>query len=164
MADTHTLLAKQGYASVMLVPADEGLREMYRKMGYEDGTGIGELTCTAGDFPARLRSIGAEEYAALRRRFLPEKSVLQEGISLTFLAAQAQLFSGPDFLLAAWREENVLHGMELLGNTAAAPQILHSLGCETGHFQIPGNTRPFAMIRKLQETAQTPEYFGLAFE
>ena len=164
MADTHTLLAKQGYASVMLVPADEGLREMYRKMGYEDGTCIGELTCTAGDFPTRLRSIGAEEYAALRRKFLPEKAVLQEGCNLTFLAAQAQLFAGPDFLLAAWREGNLLHGMELLGSAEAAPRILHSLGCETGRFQIPGSSKLFAMLHKLQENAQIPEYFGLAFE
>ena len=32
MADVHTLLAQQGYDSVILVPADEGLREMYRKI------------------------------------------------------------------------------------------------------------------------------------
>ena len=33
----------------MLVPADEGLREMYRKMGYGDCTTIGKISCTAGD-------------------------------------------------------------------------------------------------------------------
>ena len=36
MADVHSLLQQQGYAGVMLVPAEKGLREMYRKMGFQD--------------------------------------------------------------------------------------------------------------------------------
>ena len=148
----------------MLVPADEDLRIMYRKMGYEDCTRIGTLTCTAGEFPVQVRNIDAGEYAALRRKLLPEKAVLQEGVQLPFLAAQAQLFAGEDFLLAAWLDGEMLHGMELLGNTAAAPGILRALGCEKGVFQIPGNSKPFAMIHKIQEQAVIPEYFGFAFD
>jgi len=164
MADVHTLLKSQDYASVMLVPADEGLREMYRKMGYDDCTTITSLSCAASDSAAEIRNVGAEEYAALRRTLLPKNSVLQEGISLTFLAAQAQLFAGDDFLLAAWREEDMLHGMELLGNAAAAPGILRALGCNTGNFQIPGAEKAFAMIHKLRNNAVTPEYFGFSFD
>jgi predicted GNAT family N-acyltransferase len=164
MADVHSLLTQQGYAGVMLVPAEEGLREMYRKMGYEDCTRIGSLSCNAGVSPVQIRNIGIEEYAALRRQLLPEGSVLQEGVQLPFLAAQAQLFAGADFLLAAYLDGEKLHGMELLGNSAAAPGILRALGCETGIFQIPGEEKPFAMIHKLQKNAATPKYFGLAFE
>lgn len=164
MEDVHALLKQRQYASVLLVPADDGLREMYRKLGYEDCTAVSELSCSTGNSALELRSIGKEEYAALRRALLPERGVLQEGINLTFLAAQAQLFAGEDFLLAAWREGETLHGMELLGNTAAAPGILRALGCETGTFQIPGTEKPFAMIRKLRESAVLPRYFGLAFE
>ena len=164
MADVHSLLESRGYDSVMLVPADEDLRVMYRKMGYEDCTTIGSLTCTAGDFPVEIRNIDIEEYAALRRKLLPEKAVLQEGVQLSFLAAQAQLFAGEDFLLAAYLEEETLHGLELLGNVEAAPGILRALGCEKGIFQIPGNDKPFAMIHKLQEDSITPNYFGFAFD
>ena len=164
MADVHALLKEHGYDSVMLVPADEGLREMYRKLGYEDCTGISELTCTAGETSLELRNVSPEEYAALRRKLLPEVSVLQEGIQLPFLAAQAQLFAGQDFLLAAWREEDMLHGMELLGNTNAAPGILRALGCGQGIFQIPGKEKPFAMIHKLTEDAVSPGYFGFSFD
>lgn len=164
MEDVHELLKNQGYANVMLVPADEGLREMYRKLGYEDCTTITELSCTAADSAVEVRNISIEEYVSLRRKLLPEKAVLQEGIQLPFLAAQAQLFAGKDFLLAAWREENLLHGMELLGNAAAAPGILRALGCEQGKFQIPGAEKPFAMIHKLQNNAVTPEYFGFSFD
>lgn len=164
MADVHTLLKDNGYASVMLVPADAGLREMYRKMGYEDCTSVGERSCTAGETAAEIRSITADEYAALRRKFLPECGVLQEGQNLTFLAAQAQLFAGQDFLLAAYLEGETLHAMELLGNPEAAPGILRALGCETGKFQIPGTEKPFAMLHKLTKTAVTPSYFGFSFD
>jgi len=164
MADVHALLKEQGYASAMLVPADEGLRQMYRKMGYEDCTRIGKLSCVAGETAADIRIVGTEEYAALRRAMLPENAVLQENVNLTFLAAQVQLFAGQDFLLAAYLEKETLHGMELLGNPAAAPGILRALGCETGEFQIPGEEKPFAMLHKLTEHAVTPVYFGFSFD
>ena len=164
MEDVHTLLKARGYDSVMLVPADEGLREMYRKLGYEDCTSVGKLSCAAGETAVEIHNVGTEEYAALRRELLPENAVLQEGLQLPFLAAQAQLFAGADFLLAAWLEGNTLHGMELLGNTNAAPGILRALGCEKGIFQTPGATEPFAMIHKLQDSAVVPNHFGFSFD
>ena len=164
MTDVHTLLKIRGYASVMLVPADAGLREMYRKLGYDDCTSVSTIACTAGGTAAEICSIGIEEYAALRRNFLPEGSVLQEGIQLPFLAAQAQLFAGRNFLLAAWLEGDTLHGMELLGDLHAAPGILRALGCSNGVFQVPGQDKPFAMICKLTENAVTPGYFGFSFD
>jgi GNAT superfamily N-acetyltransferase len=121
MEEVHTLLQARGYDSVMLVPADEDLRKMYRKMGYEDCTRISRLSCSAGKTPVQIRNVGTDEYAALRHQLLPEGGVLQEGVQLAFLAAQAQLFAGADFLLAAYLDGQKLHGMELLGNSAAAP-------------------------------------------
>lgn len=164
MADTHAHLKDKGYSSVMLVPADQGLREMYRKMGYENCTTVGNLSCTAAEKSAEIRCISHDEYAVLRRKLLPEDSVLQEDIQLPFLAAQAQLFAGPDFLLAAYLEGEILHGMELLGNPEAAPGIVKALGCTHGIFQIPGMETPFAMIHKLTETAVSPAYLGFSFD
>jgi len=164
MANVHALLKDQGYASVMLVPADEGLRNMYRKLGYEDCTTIGKLSCAAGNTAAEIRNVDTEEYASLRKTLLPDGGVLQEGTQLPFLAAQAQLFAGADFLLAAWLEGETLRGMELLGNAEAAPGIVRALGCKQGVFQIPGNQQPFAMIHKLTENAVTPTYLGFSFD
>ena len=164
MEDVHVLLKAQNYDSVMLVPADEGLREMYRKLGYEDCTSVGKLSCATGESAVEIRNVSVEEYAALRRELLPDNAVLQEGIQLPFLAAQAQLFAGADFLLAAFLDQDRLHGMELLGKKAAAPGILRALGCETGSFQIPGREIPFAMIHKLSENAVSPDYFGFSFD
>lgn len=164
MEHVHILLKDQGYASVMLVPADEGLRQMYRKLGYEDCTSIGTLSCKAGEAAVEIHNIETEEYALLRRKLLPARSVLQEGIQLPFLAAQAQLFAGEDFLLAAYLEGETLHGMELLGNPDAAPGILKALGCADGSFQIPGAEIPSAMIHKLTQQAVSPAYFGFSFD
>lgn len=164
MADVHSLLKDRGYAGVMLVPADEGLRQMYGKMGYEDCTTVSRLRCAASSQAAAMRSVDPQEYAALRRKLLPENGVLQEGLSLSFLAAQAQLFAGEDFILAAYLEEDTLQGMELLGNAEAAPGIVRSFGCAEGIFQIPGREIPFAMLHKLQENAEKPSYFGFSFD
>ncbi len=164
MADVHGLLAERGYASVMLVPASTGLREMYRKMGYEDCTTVSEISCSPGETAVKIRNIDKEEYAPLRRKLLPEQGVVQEEQNLAFLAAQTQLLAGDDFLLAAFLEEDTLQGMELLGNISAAPGILRALGCTAGKFQIPGSDRAFAMLHKLKEHAAIPSYFGLAFE
>lgn len=164
MDNVHGYLRNQGYASVMLVPADADLRVMYRKMSYADCTTIDQLVCDANETAVQIQTIDAEEYATLRHKALPEDAVLQEGLQLPFLAAQAQLFAGEDFLLAAWLEEDVLHGMELLGNPEAAPGIVKALGCKKGIFQVPGDAEPFAMIHKLTADAVTPSYFGFSFD
>lgn len=164
MEDVHAHLAAGGYSSVMLVPADAELRQMYRKMGYEDCTTIGVLSCGAGETAVEIRNVNTQEYALLRRQLIPEGSVLQEGIQLSFLAAQTQMFAGNDFLLAAYLEAETLHGMELLGNPDAAPGIVKALGCREGKFQIPGQEKSFAMIHKLTKEAVTPNYFGFSFD
>lgn len=164
MEDTHEHLQKLGYAGVLLVPAEEGLRSMYRKMGYETCTTVSEFSCPAGEEAATLRTVSPEEYASLRRQYLPEGGVIQEKENLTFLAAQAELLAGESCLLAAWREEDALHTMELLGDTAAAPAIVKALGCKEGHFRIPGNDKAFAMGLKLQKDTVFPNYFGFAFD
>lgn len=153
-----------GYAGALLVPADEGLRAMYEKMGYETCTYVGEFTCDAGQPPVSLTTLSPAEYARLRRKFLPEGGAVQEGENLTFLAAQAELLRGEEVLLAAWREGDTLHAMELLGSTSKAPGIVAALGGKQGSFRTPGGEIPFAMGKKLREDTQFPTYFGLAFD
>lgn len=164
LADTHTLLSQAEYSGVLLVPAEPPLRQMYEKSGYEICTFLREFHCTAADSPVSLRAIGPDEYAQLRRRFLPEGGVVQEGESLSFLAAQAQFYTGADFLLAAYSEDSSLTALELLGNIAAAPGILRTLDCKKGSFRCPGEEKPFAMFHPLQDNAVLPGYFGFAFD
>lgn len=164
MASCHRHFSAQGYAGSLLVPQEDGLRRMYRAMGYRDCTAISEFSCPAGDIPTPLRSISQEEYARLRRDFLPENSLLQEGENLDFLEKQAAFYTGPHFLLAAAAEADSLYGLELLGDPGAAPGILKALNRIHGTFRIPGKEIPFAMYHPLSPNAPAPAYFGLAFD
>lgn len=164
LADTHALLKDAGYAAALLVPAEEGLRTMYEKLGYVTCTHVEEFPCAAGHAPVSVRAVGPEEFAQLRREYLPASGVVQEGENLPFLARQMQFFAGDDFLLSAYLEEETLTAAELLGNKAAAPGILAAVGAKKGSFRCPGDKLPFAMISPLREDAPTPGYFGFAFD
>ena len=161
MADIHAFLAQQGYDGCIVVPGEESLRRFYGGMGYEDFGGIKEFCCEAGT-PLPIRKISAEEFAAMRRQYLPEGGVIQENENLTFLSGWAEFFAGKDFLLAAVLEGDVLSGLELLGNADAAPDILAALGAKQGNFRVPGG-KPFAMCRPLR-SKNSPTYFGFAFD
>jgi GNAT superfamily N-acetyltransferase len=163
MDRAHETLKAQGYTAALLRPADEGLRRMYGKMGYRVATGVSEFAATAGT-PVPLRKIGAREYEALRREYLPEDGVRQEGVSIDYLASYGDLYAGEDFLLAGNFYEGSFLGMELLGNRDAAPGILAALGHEKGSFRCPGMEIPFGMFLPLREDAQEPGYLGLVFD
>lgn len=163
MDRVHALLKAEGYSAALLRPADNGLRRMYRKMGYRDATRVSEFACTAAA-PVSLRKIGTPEYARLRRTFLPEAGVIQEGVSLDYLAAYAGLYTGEDFLLAGAPWQGEFNGMELLGNREAAPGILAALGYEKGSFRCPGEEIPACMFLPLSEHAEEPGYLGLVFD
>lgn len=163
MEQAHEILKAQGYTAALLRPADEGLRRMYGKMGYRTSTLVSEFDCTAGA-PVSPRKIGSEEYISLRRRFLPDEGVIQEGASIDYLARYCDFYTGADFLLAGVKEEKVFHGAELLGNREAVPGILGALGCESGSFRCPGREIPFGMFLPFVENAEEPGYLGLVFD
>ena len=164
MADTHNHLKALGYSGVILVPQKEELRQMYRNMGYADCTTVSEFFCTDGPDPAPMHLIDSAEYAVLRKNYLPEGSVLQEGSNLTFLNAQAKFYTGMDFIMAAASEDESLFALEYLGNRESAPAILCSLGLSQGTFRTIGDKKPFAMFHSLAADAAIPSYFGFAFD
>lgn len=158
MGKAHDLLARQGYAGAILVPGDEGLRQIYGKMNYVNFSGIRRFCAEAGE-PIPIRRLSPEEYTALRREYLPAGGVIQENGAMEFLASAAELYVGADFLLAMAGDV----GLELLGNAHGASGILGALGLESGSFRVPGG-EPFAMFRSLTGEDWQPGYFGLAFE
>jgi len=164
MADTHRHLASLGYSGVLLVPQKESLRAMYAGFGYRDATTIGECFCAAVPESQPMHPIDREEYERLRREFLPEDAVVQEGVSLHFLEGYAKFYKGLSFLLCAVPDGDSLMGIELLGDRDAAPKILCSLGFQQGTFRFPGSKKPFAMFLALKPGAIAPSYFGLAFD
>lgn len=164
MADTHAHLALRGYDGVLLVPQEEGLRQMYEKMGYRDCTTVSEFPAQASDAPIALQRINREEYGALRQSMLPPGSALEEEESIAFLETLAFFYRGENLLLAAHAESGKLWCPEFLGDSAAAPGVLSALHCSEGHFRTPGSTLPFAMFLPLEEDVQAPGYLGFAFD
>lgn len=164
MADTHALLAAQGYAGALLVPEGDSLRQMYRRLGYRDCTTLSEFSCAAGEISAPLVPVSGAEFARLRPGLTPEGSVFPVGETLAFLEKQAVFYTGPGLLLTAIREADRLFCPELLGDPAAAPGILKALHCTCGTFRTPGPGTSFAMYLPLTPGAPDPTYFVFAFD
>ncbi len=162
MAAIHQVLGTTGYAGAMLVPGEPGLRQMYAKMGYADFGGIREFACIAGQDPLPVTQISAAEYAALRRQYLPETGVIQEGENLAFLRQFYRFYKTDEHILAAASTGCELFAAELLGDSTAAPAILAAFALHSGVFRVPGDT-PFAMYHSL-DGEDGPEYFAFAFD
>ena len=164
MEKAHAHLRELGFRGCILVPQKEGLREMYRKLGYRDCGGLSEFFCTDGPYPAPIHAVDAGEYARLRQELLPPGSVIQEDVNLDFLSTYAKFYKGMDFLMAAAPDGESLFAMEYLGNRESAPGVLCALGFSQGTFRTPGGKKPFAMYLPLTQDAPEPEYFAFAFD
>ena len=165
MEDTHRHAASLGYEGVILVPGSSELFSFYKKLGYTTCCYVSEFNCAASEVKTELRQLNANEYAKLRRVFLPKNGVVQENENIKFLQTQAAFYAGGGFLLAARCEKDTLYGVELLGDTEAAPFIVRTLGCAKGCFRAPGTDKPFAMYHALSEgSLSPPAYFGWAFD
>ena len=163
LAETHEILKKQGYAGAILVP-NSPLFPFYEKIGYKTVTQKNRFVCQAAGEPTPLREIDIDEYAKLRRTFLPPAGVIQEGAALDWLHTYAKFYAGSDFIFSATGEADTLSVQEFLGNTAHAPGILTALGSANGIFHTPGAGQDFAMYLPFTPNCPVPAYFGLALD
>ncbi len=157
MTDTHTLLKRLGYHGCVLVPADDKLRQFYRRFGYEDFGGICEKTATPADTAAVFSPITAEEYAARRKEFLPDGYIQQEGVNLIFLEKLGKFYGGEDFIFFLQSD----FAPEILGSADPAA-IAKTLNLEKLTYRAPGDD-PFAMCLSF-DGESLPAYFGFAFD
>ena len=162
--NTKEALKARGYAGLLLVPQEEALSQLYERMGFTPCTTVSEFWCAPELPAAAIHKIDAAAYTRSRQLLLPRDSVVQEGENIAFLESQATFYAGPGFLAAVTMDGENLHCFELLGDTAAAPQILTALGLPYGFFRCPGKGKPFAMLCPLTQTCPSPAYFGLAFD
>ena len=161
---TRQVLKEKGYKGLLLVPATESLMHFYEGLEYKPCTKVSQFECASDPQPISIREIDKEEYSTLRREFLPNGGVIQEGENIDFLKTQMRFYTGENFLLAAYKNDTTLHATELLGDASLAPQLVHALDCNLGTFRTPGKDMPFAMFLALAEDVVLPEYFGLAFD
>jgi GNAT superfamily N-acetyltransferase len=160
LEDTHAHLKELGYAGAVLKPA-AGLFPFYGRLGYETCGYITRFCAEASDSPLPLRQITAEEYGCLRKSFLPENGISQEGVTLAFLSTFASFYACADALVCANKEEQVV--FEYLGNPHSAPGILSALSVKSAEIPTPGQDIPFAMWHPLNCT-KMPGYLGITLE
>ena len=163
MAETQDLLTAKDYAGILLVPQDDALRRMYRKMGYVDCTSIAQFSVPSGE-PIPMTKLSPEEYGRLRKSMLPPHSVIQEGRSLEFLGLLGEFYVAEGFLATVSKENGTLRCLEYLGDPALAPGLVATLGCREGIFRSPGDQFPFAQYLPLKDGCPKPEYFAFAFD
>ena len=162
MKKAHKLLKSQGYSGSILAPAEPRLFTMYEKLGYTLCAHVDTLCCPAGD-PIPLTRITGAEYARRRRELLPKGSLLQEGVTLSYLEKWCGFYAGENCLVCAMKDHGTLYAQELLGDPRLAPGITAALGAKTGHFRMPGDKTPFAMYHAFDE-GSAPTYLGLAMD
>lgn len=161
MENTHQKLQSMGYAGAVLVPSDRSLFDLYGKMGYVPFCNVQTLTVDAGDERVDIAALSPKEYAMRRLPLLPPGSVVQDRLTLDFLATFCGLYGGYDCLFCGGLEEETFYFQEFLGNPEQVPGILKALGATKGILRIPGDT-PFAMYRSLDGTWEIPRYFDIS--
>ena len=89
MEYTHQVLKEKGYAGAVLVPADEGLRQMYGKMGYiplKNAAIASAREESLKHSKGSATEISAEEYMRLREKLLPEGAVHHTEKAFSYMA------------------------------------------------------------------------------
>ena len=165
MENTRAQLEALGYKAAVLVPGSFELFDFYKKRGYVTCSRVSELCVSAKKGSALVREIETDEYARLRREYLPVGGVEHSIEAICFLSTQSRLFATEKALLAARIEGDTLACVELLGDVSEAESIVYALGCAEGRFRTVGEQRDFAMYLPLGEKKIVPPtYFGLAFD
>lgn len=162
MADTHACLLSRGYAGSVLLPAEDWLRDYYSTMGYTPFGAVAHKVCTAGE-RCFVRPVDTDEFALLRREYLPRGGIRQEGALLRFLATQAEFYAGERFLTAVSKEEPKTV-VEFLGDQREIPGLLGALKLPQATVRTPGGDQIAGMYLPLTPDAPTPEYLGLPMD
>ncbi|MBQ8545430.1 MAG: GNAT family N-acetyltransferase [Clostridia bacterium] len=164
MVNTHEHLKSLGYSGAILVPGEISLFGFYERLGYKTATFIDEFTCKNATQGCNFWEIDKNEYARLRKSYLPSGAVIQEKENLDFLNSLATFIKGEDFILAYSIYSDKLHAYELLGNKDKAPNILKALNLKEGTFRTVGNVKPFTMLFPFGKDMTSPQYFAFAFD
>lgn len=163
MADAHRHLHGSGYAGAVLVPADDGLFQMYEKMGYRGFSPMEKREMKAAG-RTEISQIDAARYADLRRQRLPEGGILQEGDTLSFLESYARFYTAGDAAFCAAREGDTLYIQEFFGDPEKIPAIAATLSAAKVTVRLPGGKKDFAMYKSFTEDDAMPGYFGIALD
>lgn len=161
MTDTHKHLKALGYAGAALVPGNEGLFSLYGKFGYQPFCPMDTVTIAPGKTPLGVQSIDPTTYGQLRRQYLPEDSLLQEGVTLDFLATFGSFYNSNGSLFSLYKEQDALYFQEFFGDPESLPGIAAELGATSATVRLPGK-KPYAMYLDFENPERIPSYLGIS--
>ena len=161
MEDTHRHLMQSGYHGAALVPGNESLFSLYEKFGYRPFCPMETKKVPKGATAVFLQEIDADTYRALRKNFLPEDSLLQEGATLDFLAAFAKFYKGETCLFSAYEENCNLHICEYFGQENLLGNIAKAKNAEFAIARIPDGEKLSAMYLDFEGDSLLPTYLGI---
>ena len=162
MAKLHQEMDSLGKSAV-LVPADEGLRPFYARLGYRNFGGRDEIFCHAEGAPVAAEKLSADDYMQKRRQLLPSGGILQEGETQSLLQNMLTFYGGEGWLLAGCYSEGEWRFPEFLGDRGLLPGILQGLSIPAARIYAAGET-PFAMLRSGKKAGALPGYFAFALD
>ena len=151
-------LQKEGFAGVLLVPANLPLFEFYAKCGFAPFSYRAFATVTASDAPAQ--ELSAAEYAALRKTYLPGIHNVPPAAVLEHL----RRFSFPGGCAAAEKTERGIILREILGDIAQVGGVVAAMGEADAKVHLPTGETPYAVCRPLTEDFPKEGYFAFAME
>ena len=161
MGDTHHHLTSLGYTGAALVPAGQKLVSLYEKLGYRPFGAMAQTTVTAAGREA-VTAVDADTFCTLRRRYLPENGIFQEGDTLAYLQTFTAFYAGEGILACATVEADTAYFQEYLGDPARLPGVTAALGAQRGIACLPGEGERIAMYRSLCGQDEIPGYLGLS--
>ena len=151
-------LRKEGFAGLLLVPANLPLFDFYEKLGFNPFSYRGKTVISAAE--CAVKPLSPEEYLAVREAFLPPVHNVPPAAVLNHL----HLFAWGGGCAAAERTGDGIVFRELLGDPVSAGGVLQSFGAETGTAVLPMGDIPYAVAKPLTEPFPETGYFAFAME
>lgn len=152
-------LRDEGFAGLLLVPANPGLFSFYEKLGLVPFSFRGWVTVTAG--AGEAETCTPEEYLALREEFLQNTP---HNVPPAAVLNHLELFRWQGGCGAAERTEGGTVFRELLGDPIGASAALTAMGAETARAMLPAGDVPYAVAKALRLDFPKTGYFAFAME
>lgn len=159
LREMESALRNEGFAGLLLVPANPGLFAFYEKLGLLPFSFRDRMTITAEAGMAEVCT--PEEYLTLREGYL---TGVPHNVPPAAVLNHLHLFRWSGGCGAAEQTEGGVVFRELLGDPAGASAAVKAMGEAAARAMLPSGDAPYAVAKPL--TADFPQtgYFAFAME
>jgi len=159
LQEMEQALRDEGFAGLLLVPANVGLFAFYEKLGLLPFSFRDWMTVAAE--AGEVETCSPEEYLGLRKRYLRE---FPHNVPPAAVLNHLMLFRWQGGCGAAERTESGVVFRELLGDPSGAAAALTAMGETTARAMLPAGDVPYAVAKPLTTDFPKTGYFAFAME